>query len=76
MERWKILKSVLLDSEIKLKDRNEELESELKDKKKELHECCRKECIRIFKHMESLNGDFSEYINNADVDGIKYESNI
>ena len=28
--------------------------------------------IRIFKHMESLNGDFGEYINNADEDDIKH----
>ena len=48
------------------------MESKLKDTKEDLKKCHRKQCIRIFKHMESLNGDFSEYISNADVENIEY----
>jgi len=41
---------------------------ELKNK---LEECRGKKAIRVLKHMESLNGDYSEYLNNADEDDIE-----
>ena len=71
-EDGKYYKRVLLDSEKKLKKTIEEMESKLKGTMEELKKCHRKECIRIFKHMESLEGDFSEYINNADEDDIEH----
>ena len=37
-----------------------------------MQECGGKEAIRVLKDMESLNGDYSEYINNADKDVIKH----
>ena len=48
------------------------MESKLEECREELKECGKKETVRIFKHMEALKRDFSEYINNADEDDIEH----
>ena len=55
-----------------MKNKNLELESELEECREELKKWQIKDAVRVFKHMESLNGDFGEYINNADEDDIKH----
>ena len=55
-----------------MENENLELESKLKECGKNLAKCGQKEAITVLKHMESLNGDFGEYINNADEDDIKH----
>ena len=82
IEKWgdgKYYKRVLLGSEKKLKNKNDELTSENEDLKSELEECREherklngKEGIRVLKHMETLNGDYSEYIRHANKDDIKH----
>merc|ERR1712243_218095 len=69
----KYYKRFLLDSKKELEKSNFELKNEkleLKSKNEEyrgkLNKYYQKEGIKILKHMESLNGEFSEYINNAD----------
>ena len=57
---------------LELENENLELKSKLEGKSKKLDKYGRKEAIRILKHMESLNGDHGEYINNADGDDIKH----
>ena len=82
IEKWgdgKYYKRLLLGSEKKLKNKNDELTSESEDLKSELEECREherklngKEGIRVLKHMEKLNGDYSEYMKHADEDDIEY----
>ena len=75
----KYSKRFILGSEKKLKNKNLELKKrnlELKKKNLELEnkieEGMGKEAIRVFKNMETLNGDYREYLKNADEDVIKY----
>jgi len=51
---------------LELKSELEELKSKNEEYRGKLNKFYQKEGIRILKHMESLNGEFSEYINNAD----------
>ena len=56
---------------LELKSELERLKSENEWMSKQNKKYGKKEAVRIFKHLESLNGDFGEYINNVDEDDIK-----
>ena len=56
---------------LELKNEKLELKSNLEEFRGKLNKYYQKEAIRILKHMESLNGDYGEYINNADEDDIR-----
>ena len=68
IEKWgdgKYYKRFLLGSEKKLEKRNLEFESKLKECGKNLVKCGQKEAITVLKHMETLHGDYSEYMKHA-----------
>ena len=70
-------KRFIMGPEHKLKNKVEKLESEIEKleneieefKQKEIQRNC-KEGIRVLKHIESLNGDYKEYVRHAEQDNI------
>ena len=60
------------NEKLELKNELEELKSENKWMSKRVKKYGRKEAIRVLKHMETLNGDYGEYMKHADEDDIKH----